>query len=268
MTGDRDLPARVSRNELDRVIRRATELQFSEGDPDGGEMSEAEVLRIGREVGLDAEHLRRALGEIRAEALTPALSPDSGAMRRLVGAAQLRVDRVVPGAPREVEERVVRWFSEAESLHLVRRRAGVSLWEPDEGFVAQLQRGLKWGGQRYELAQARQVELSVQGLEEGFSFVSLTIDLRNLRAELGGGYMAGFGFMGGGVALAVSAAVLTPPGLVAAGVVGVAVGTAGGLGVGRSSFRGRAERVQLAAEGLLDRLERGELLLPREGRTR
>ncbi|TVP55991.1 MAG: hypothetical protein EA351_09250 [Gemmatimonadales bacterium] len=259
MTEERGASLPLNRGELDRVIRRATELQFREGAADEGELSEAEVLRIGREVGLESEYMRRALGEVRAEALVPALAPDKGILKRLVGAAQIRADRVVPGQATETEERLVHWFSEAESLHLVRRRAGFSLWEPAEGFVAQLQRGLKWHGQRYELAQARQVELSVQDLEDGFSFVTLTVDLRNLRMELGGGHIAGFGFLGGGLALAISAGVLAPPAIVAAGAVGIATGALGGLGLGRSSFRGKGERIRLAAEGLLDRLERGEL---------
>src|SRR5690606_25215619 len=147
-TDDAPRPLPVSRADLDRVIRRAAELQLQEAGDDGGELSEAEVLRIGREVGLDTGHLRRALGELRAESLVPTLPPDDGPLRRLVGDGRVRVDRVVPGEAAEVEERLVRWLSGAESLHAVRRRAGFSLWEPAEGFIAQIQRGMKWQGQR------------------------------------------------------------------------------------------------------------------------
>lgn len=259
------VPPPVSRGELDRVIRRATELQFDKVGDEDAELTESEVLRIGREVGLDPEYMRRALGEVRAESLVPALAPDRGVMRHLMGPGQVRADRVVPGGATETEERLVHWFSESESLHPVRRRAGFSLWEPAEGFVAQLQRGLKWQGQRYELAQARQVELSVQGLEDGFSFVTLTADLRNLRMELGGGHMAGFGFLAGGITLAASATVLAPPAFFAAAALGMGAGALGGWGIGRSSFRSREERIRLAAEGLLDRLERGELSGPVRG---
>ncbi len=260
-----NLPVQLNRSELDRIIRRAAELQFQEssGD-DGGTLSEDEVVRIGKEVGLEASHVRRALGELRAEAMVPALPADGGYLRRWVGPAHVRAERVVPGDAAEVEERVVQWLSGAESLHPVRRRAGVSLWEPAEGFVAQLQRGLKWGGQRYELAQAKQVELSVQSLEDGYALVTLTVDLTNQRLEQGGGAIGGFAAGGGVLGSVLTVAVLSfpPAAAVAAGLAGAAVGGAGGALVGRSTYQQKAERVRLASEGLLDRLERGELVKP------
>jgi hypothetical protein len=267
MTDEPRSPAQLSRADLDRVIRRAAELQFQEGADDGGTLSEDEILRIGGEVGLEAGHVRRALGEVRAQALVPALPPDVGPLRRVIGDAHVRADRVVPGDAPEVEERLVRWLSRQESLHSVRRRAGVSLWEPAEGVVAQLQRGLKWGGQRYELAQARQTELSVQSLEDGFSLVTVTADVRNLRMEQGGGPVIGFGLLGGAGAVAATIAVFPPAAIVAAGVVGIGLGGLGGAAVGRSTFHQKAERVRLAAEGLLDRLERGDLVRPPKRRV-
>src|SRR5690606_8651401 len=110
-TDDAPRPLPVSRADLDRVIRRAAELQLQEGGDDGGELTEAEVLRTGREVGLEMGHLRRALGELRAESLVLTLPPDEGPLRRLVGEGRVRVDRVVPGEAAEVEERLVRWLA-------------------------------------------------------------------------------------------------------------------------------------------------------------
>ena len=259
-------PVHLNRSELDRVIRRAAELQLREGSEadDEAALSEDEVLRIGKEVGLAPSHMRRALGELRAEALVPALPSDDGPLRRLVGPARIRVERVVPGDAKEVEERMVRWLADAESLHAVRRRAGVSLWEPAEGFLAQLQRGLKWGGQRYELAQAKQIEVSVQGLEDGFALVTLTLDVTNIRMEQGAGSAAGFA-AGGAVAasvVTVAATAFPPVAVIACGLAGATLAGAGGLAIGRMTFRQRSERIRLAAEGLLDRLERGELVKP------
>jgi hypothetical protein len=252
----------LSRTDLDRVIRRATELQLQEGLDDGGSLTEDEVLRIGGEVGLTPDHMRRALGEVRAAALVPALPPDNGPLRRLVGQAHVRAERVVPGVAVDVEERLARWLGNQESLHPVRRRAGFSLWEPAEGLVAQLQRSLKWGGQRYELAAARQVELSVQSLEDGFSLVTLTVDVRNVRSEHGGVAIGVSAAVCGVVALAATVTLLPPVGVVAAALGGMGAGGAGGVAIGRSTFHQKAERIRLASEGLLDRLERGELVRP------
>lgn len=262
-----NLPVQLSRSELDRIIRRAAELQFQEsaGD-DAGTLSEDEVLKIGKEVGLEASHVRRALGELRAEALVPQLPPDVGPLKRLVGPGRVRAERVVPGDVDQVEELIVSWLSDVESLDAVRRRAGVSLWEPAEGVVAQIRRGLKWGGQRYELAEAKQVEVSVQGLEDGFSLVTITVDLRNVRIEQGGGAIFGFTLGGAGAAVGLSLAFLTPAAAIAGGIVGASLGGAGGMAIGRSTYQQKSERVRLAAEGLLDRLERGELVKPTKRR--
>lgn len=269
MDDSSNLPVQLSRSELDRIIRRAAELQFQESaGEDGGTLSEDEVLRIGKEVGLEASHVRRALGELRAEALVPQLPPDVGPLKRLVGPGRVRAERVVPGDVDDIEELIVSWLSGVESLDAVRRRAGVSLWEPAEGVVAQIQRGLKWGGQRYELAQAKQVEVSVQSLEDGFSLVTITVDLRNVRMEQGAGAIGGFAVSGAvlGTVLTATALAFPPAAAVAAGLAGAALGGGGGMAIGRSAYQQKSERVRLAAEGLLDRLERGELVKPTKRR--
>jgi len=272
-------PSSLTRADLDRVIRRAIELQLRQdepgsGTPTGGEpgsdtLSVDEVLRIGRDVGIAEAHMQRALGEVRAAALTPALPPDEGLARRLFGEGRVRVERAVSGSPAAVEERVTTWLDTVESLHCVRRRSGVSLWEPAEGLVAQLQRALKWGGQRYDLARARRVELSVQGLEEGYALVVVTADLRNVRAEQGGVLSVALG-LAGAVALGVatvgavgSGVLVLPPVAAGAGALaGAAAGGVGGVLLGRGQLAKEIERVRLGAEGLLDRLERDELDLP------
>ena len=57
---------RLTRRDFDGVMRRATELAAE--DPGGADdaFSDAEVVRIGREVGLSERHVRRALEEHRA----------------------------------------------------------------------------------------------------------------------------------------------------------------------------------------------------------
>jgi hypothetical protein len=266
VTDTSKLPIHLNRAELDRVIRRAVELQLHEGSDEATEatLSEEEVLRIGEEVGLGVVHVRRALGELRAEALVPALPADEGPLGRFIGPGHVRAERAVTGSADQVEDRLVRWLTEAESLHVVRRRAGVSLLEPAEGFIAQLQRGLKWGGQRYELARARQVELSVQDLEDGFSLVTLTVDLTHIRLEQGAGSAAGFATGGAvvGSVVTMAATAFPPVAVVACGLGGAVLAGAGGLAIGRTTYARQCERVELAAEGLLDRLERGELVKP------
>ncbi len=248
----------LDREELDQVIRRATELQVASADAGERErIPETEVLRIGREVGLAPEHVRRALGELRAESLAPMPDGGDGVMGRLVGPGRVRATRVVPGGPADLLLELEEYLKVGESLRQVRKRGYRSRWEAAEGFVASLQRGLNWGGRRYDLARARSVELSLEPVDGEHSLVALVADASSVRTEAGAGWMAGLGIGGLGLGLGVGAALSLP--LLA--VPGVAVGLGGGLLAARQDYRRRLERVRLALEGILDRLEGGEALL-------
>ena len=63
MTGG--LPARIDREALERILKRATELQAGERDP-GHDLTDQEVMALGREVGLPARYLQQALLEERS----------------------------------------------------------------------------------------------------------------------------------------------------------------------------------------------------------
>ena len=80
--------------------------------------------------------------------------------------------------------------------------------------------------------------------------------------EQAGGAIGGFASVGAVVAVMTTVTVLPPVAVVAAGLAGAGLAGLGGVAVGRSTFHQKAERVRLAAEGLLDRLERGELVRP------
>ncbi len=248
----------LDRAELDQVIRRAIELQVAGADEgEGDRISEAEVLRIGREVGLAPQHLRRALGELRAESLAPVSPEGEGVMSWLVGAPRVRATRVVPGAPDDLMPELEEYLQLGESLRKVRKRGYRSRWEAAQGFVASLQRGLNWGGRRYDLARTRSVELSLEAVDAGHCLVALVADLSSVRTEAGAGWMVGLGLGGLGLGLGLGAIVSLP----VLAVPGVAAGVGGGLLAARRDYAGRVERVRLALEGILDRLEGGEALL-------
>lgn len=253
------LPAEIDREQLERVIRRAAELQFDAGERHGEPLAQEEVLRIGREVGLSSRHVRQALAEVRAESLLPEVPEDHGLARSLWGRGWLRAQRVVPGGRAEVQRRLEEHFRKNESLRRVRRRGDRSTWKPSESLVSKMQRSFDLAGRGYELAEAKQVELSVSGLEEGWSLVSLTVDLRNHRTEQAVAWTAGtipvaaglavlFGFGGFPLEIVIPAA-------------GGGVFAAGKWG-GALTFARKREKVRLAVEGLLDRLEHGDPLEP------
>ena len=248
----------LDRTDLDRVIRRAVELQFQETDAREGEsVTEAEVLRIGREVGVDEKHLRRAMGELRAESLVPVPVVERPVLERYVGPGTVQASRVIPGEARVVEEKLAEHFRAGESLTRIRSRGGRSHWEPAEGFLAELQRGFRWKGYRYDLARAAAVDLTVVSLEEGFALVTISADLRKSRSENFFGHLGVSGSVG--AAAGVGVGMILAGGWVVA-VPGAAVGLALGGFSGRNAHRREVHRLRLALEGILDRLEAGEPL--------
>lgn len=257
-TGRSDLPTRrVSSGELERVFRRAAKLQFEEGE-NVTDLAVGEVVRIAEEVGLESRHVRRALAEVQAESLLPSLPADGGLPARLWGPGVVRHSRAVRGQPAEVQARLERHLGEKESLHCVRQKPGRSLWEPAAGLLKQMQRSLDVGGHGYDLAKARNVQVAVEELEEGWSLVTLSVDIRNLRAGQATGWLLGLGASGtvgavGSAILAGTGAAIAIAPFLAIGFVGVASWAAG-----RTIHKAR-DRTELAVLGLLDRLEQGRI---------
>ena len=246
------VPTQITQAQLERVIHRAAELQFTRGEIyDGLEIEEVE--RIADEVGLEGRFVRQALAEVRADALAPSRPEDRSFATRLWGEAAVIESRVVPGAPEEVFEKLRKHLTDRESLRCVRDRPGQQVWEPASDLMSQIQRGLDFSGRGYELAKAKTVTVLTQPLEEGRTLVSIIADISNSRAGHAAAWYGSLGFFGLGSALGAvlgegaTALIVFPS--VAAGVA--AVGT---LGTAKTLARRRA-RVNLAVQGLLDRLE-------------
>ena len=255
----------VSHAQLEKIIRRASDLQFRDSSETESALDGAEVVRIGGEVGLEPRYVQQALAEVQAEALVPAMPADSGLAQRLFGDCLVRASRVVPGDQSEVEGKLEEHLREKELLKRVRSRAGLSLWEPAGGVVSQMRRAMDVAGHGYELAKARNIQVAIEQLEQGWSLATLTADLRNTRNQAAGGlYTAVLGS-----SIGMSIAILATGGIALLPIIGaVAVGAAGFGGATwatGAAVRKRVARMELALQGLLDRLELGETLLITDG---
>lgn len=245
----------LSSDQLERVIRRAAELQTArEVLPET--LEDAEVVRIGAEVGLHESHVRQALLELRAETMVPRPPEEEDSLpRRVWGPAFIQASRVVPGDRAEVQGRLRDYLRLGESLRQVRDRPGLSFWEPASDLISQIRRGLDIGGHGFALARAKRIEVAIQALEPGRSLVTISADLRNQRAEHAGGWYTGAGFTTAGVTAGLVAGAGAPLLLVLPLVAGAAFG--GGTWLARRTLRGEREKIELAVQGLLDRLESG-----------
>ena len=247
---------RIPAEDLEAIVRRAAELQNRRGSPGAQSLTEAEVIEIGRQVGLEPDYMRRAIAEVHAETLAPAAPPGNPLLDLLAGPGRVEVRRVVPGDPALIQQQLEVQLREGEKLGPLRRRHGRSVWEASSGTFARLERFLNFSGREYALAEIRQVDLSVAELEPGWALVTVTGDLGNKRDE------AFYGVTGGALAAMVVAFVITAesagpvPAGIAAGLLGGMLTTAIGLTWLRWTLARRRERIGLLLEGLVDRAER------------
>jgi hypothetical protein len=238
----------ISREALERIVRRAAELQAGAQDIGDG-LTQDEVLALGKDVGIPTRYLQQAMLEERTRSLVE--SPGGGLWGWLTGPHTLSADRVVPGDRAAVERALTRWMEEEESLQVKRRYPDRTTWEPKAGAFATIQRALGSKGRRFALANAGELTGQVTQLEAGFCHVGLAADIRANRA--GRVKSAGLVFSFGTIATAAFAVTF---GLIALLPAAVLIPTAAAIA---RHHRAENERVQIAMEQVLDRLERGEI---------
>lgn len=240
---------RYDRAQLERVIQRAAELQSRERDV-GDSLTEDELLQLGQEVGIAPTHLRRAIQEERSRALVPT---ERGTMARLFGPKRVATERVINSKVDKVEQKLFEWMSEGELLQVRRRYPDSVSWERKEGAWASLRRSLGVGGRKYLLARSREVVTRVSAIDEDRCLVQLIADLSNTRNE----YFTGSTLLlSSGAAMTWIAFVLSvmAPVAVLPAVVSVPIAYT----VARDRRR-QVDKVLVALEQILDRLEHGDL---------
>jgi hypothetical protein len=249
-----NLPSRkIDRAALERIIQRASELQAGELDT-GESLTEAELLKLGADVGIDGRHLRQALYEQGSGA-----SPETGLMVRWFGPNHVSAGRVVRGMKADLEDAIAHWMTEGEALTVKRRMPDRTVWEKQKGFMAEMKRGFGVGGKNYHLASAVDVSVAVTQLEQDFCHVELSADLSKLRSGMIGGVIAGttaLAVVGGAMFAFLTTAVIFPFSLVA---IAPLAGAAAVPVFSSKAQRAKSSNVQLALEQVLDRLEAGEI---------
>jgi len=259
MAGDSNLPARnpsggLDRGALERVLARAAELQSGSGEPEEA-LSEDQLLEIGKEVGLSAQHLRQALAEERTRV---ALPPDDGGLSaKLLGGARVGASRTVPGRPREVLAAIDEWMQLQECLQVKRQFPDRIVWEARRDLFGTVRRALNVGGRGYALSRAYEVAATAVAVDATRTLVRIDADLAPFRSSLArqSTGATALGVAAGGVLVALHFAV-------AAAAAPVVLVGAGAFYLARGINARTANAAQLALEQLLDGLERGEIAKP------
>lgn len=254
-------PVQLDRAALERVLARAAELQSTISAETPAVITEDEIVAIGREVGLSPEHLRQALAEERSRVV---MVEEHGFIARNFGPGYATASRVVPGKPDQILATLDRWLCKEQTLMMKRRFTDRMTWEPRSGFESVVRRA--FAGSEIVLIHASEVGASVTPIDANRTLVRLDATVVDKRRQMVGWSAAATGVLGlKGVAIA-GVAWLFPP--LAVALIGTAVGAAvvgGGAAVGLAiarSQRRSIERVQLALDQLIDRLEAGERPMP------
>jgi hypothetical protein len=254
--GDRpSLPARPSldRTALERVLKRAGELQAQAAEP-GEEMTEEQLVELGKEVGLSTEYVRQAIAEERTRIN---VEEDQTRAGRWIGPAMVSARRIVPGTPADVLAALDRRMQRDECLQVKRRFGDRVVWEPRRDLLGNIKRGLNVGGRGYHLTRALDVAATAVVVDQKSVLLRLDADLSNVRvSRMRAGGFAAFGGVAWGGAMIGFGAIFAPAVLpfVALAAIPAAIGAGGAMAIFRS-HRGVAERTQLALEQALDAME-------------
>lgn len=242
------VPRKISREQLERIIQRAAELQAGEMDTGEG-ITEQDLLKLGSEVGIPGRFLRQAMYE---EAAGGA-ALDRGLAGRWVGPRMLLAQRVVPGDKPALEQAIGEFMAEEEAMTPKRRLPDRTVWEKQKGLFAEMKRGLALDGKAYHLARAVDISVQLNALEDGYCHAELGADISNMRGQALAGIwtMIGAGLVG-------TAVMAVVPGLALLAWIPL-LGGLGLAGLVARTHKAKAQRMQVALEQVLDRLERGEI---------
>jgi hypothetical protein len=240
---------RIDRAALERIIRRAAELQAQERDIGEG-LSESELMHLGKDVGIPRSYLQRALLDERTRAITVS---DSKFGHWLTGPRQIMVQRSVSQDADDVKSALNHWMTESELLSVKRRYSDRTSWEARSDMFSSIKREFRVGGRSYRLARAKEIVGEVATLDPGHSHVQLSADLTNTRRShlAGAATVAGAG--GIATAIGVTLGVALPIALIPVGL-----GLLAGLAIARRR-RSQVEQTQVALEQVLDRLQHREI---------
>jgi hypothetical protein len=249
--GGSGLPARrITTEELEAVIRRAVELQAGPSGADDG-ISEGEVIRVGQELGLAPELVRRAIADVRGRPVE-----EHGVVARVTGPSIARAVRTIRRPAAELGLFLEQYLVQCEFMVVQRRFPDRTRYVRGTGVTASLGRASRKMSSKFGALELGTMDVGVSVIDDSTSLVELSVDLSGARTvAVSTGVIGG---LGGGGAVAVVA--LTVPTLGPFAVLGVPVFGAVML-VSRLIYRSVHHRAQDQLEAFLDRLEHGELKL-------
>lgn len=242
---------RLDRDEVDRILDRAHQLDASTPEADSGVEPEALIAAAG-EVGIDPNAVRDSLAIERLSIATP----PARRFDRLAGASEIVIEREVYLTVDQALAGLEAWFVSPHRLICDRRSQGILFARRRSDVSAKVARTMSTARGEGRLAATSLVVEAVPQIvgstpAQPRTLVRISADRstpRQLRLA-GGGSLGGVGVAAGAGAAAAGVYIAVP-------FLALPL-TVGGYAVARSG-RGHADRLELELERLLSRVERGE----------
>lgn len=249
-----DLPARrLTAHEVERVLKRAIDLQHA-GDPEReASYTVADVERVGAEIGVQPAAIQTALAQVQHEALAkPRAQP--GVLDRVFGPEWVVAARTVPGPAPAVHAATGAMMT--DQLFSVYRNLGQTVvWVPGTGWLHGVRRALDFS-QRYRLAADMVVVTITDSLSQsGWCDVRMEAGLEDRRGSALRRAAAGPIVLGGGSALVAAGIGTASLAFAPVLLVGAVAGAATFL-QSRRRYRRDAMELRQTLERFLDYLER------------
>lgn len=239
----------LDRTAIERVLARAAELQAHAHPESGAMLTDAQILELGQEVGLTPDALRQAIAEERGRVDGGTASGWGGSW---FGHDRFTATRVVPGTPASVLASLDTVFRAELPFAVKRRYPDRLVWEPKNGLLDAMRATLSPRAEGGDLPLAEEVSVLVVPVDSERTHVRVDAALIARRRSAGSNTVLGITASGFG-AFALSAMAVAP--LVVLPVAGVMAALS--LVVPRRRYARVAERVELALQQVLDRLEYG-----------
>lgn len=245
----------LSRRDFDEVMRRASELAAAEPGGSEGEFTEAELVRIGREVGLADRHVRRALREFRSGG--GQLVGGRRGMGALLESGEVRASRTVARPRGRIRHELDDFMVGGQLLQRVRQRDDLLQYRPAIDWASRVARAASSTSRQHYVAASRQVEVRLEDLGGGSTQVEIVVD-PGMAGNYRTGALLGGGMAGAAAGLGVGAGLALMASLPVAALGGAVAGLALAALVARlvaQGFQRRLGEVHLEVEGILDGLE-------------
>lgn len=254
----------LTRRDFDEVMRRAAELAADDPDSTADAFSDAEVVRIGREVGLPERHVRRALEEHRRQG-GGVEGGWKGVLRMLLLRDEVAALRTIERPRARIRRELDDFMVGGQLLQRVRGKDDLLQYRPAVDWVSRVARAASFRSRKHYVASSRLVEVRMERMGAESTQVDIRVDPGIASNYRNWWVMAACTT---GVAAGVGVGLSLPPSLFAVGaflVAGVATGLLTSVVVALMAgpgFRRRVADVESEVEGVLDGLEKEKGLEP------